>query len=177
MSDRQPDLPMGDLLDRLIGEAEQTQADSRAAEGKILPPETASSPSSPVGGLLGGLLSNPALLSALPQLISGLGALSGGAPASEQGGEATAASASTPATSDNKTDKAASTSKHAFPPDRHTALLCAIKPYLGSQRRQAADYLISLCRVWGTLQSMGIDLPALLLPAPSNSPQGQDKEV
>ena len=64
-----------------------------------------------------------------------------------------------------------------LPPDRHTALLCALKPYLGSERRQAVEYLISVCRVWGTLQSVGLTLPALLSPEQGKGTPSGDKEV
>lgn len=81
-----------------------------------------------------GLLKNPAVLSALPVFLSG-GSLPGGMAA---GGKKK--------------------------PDRHTALLVAIKPYLGRERQQTADQLISLCRLWDTLQGSGLTrlLPALL---------------
>ncbi len=178
MSDRQADMsaenatppPLGDVLERLMDEAEQGRTDAADVPVKILPPDVPAS-GAPSGGILGGLLSNPALLSALPQLVSGLGTLSKG-------------SASADAQSNGDTEKetasAASVSKAPAVfshPDRHTALLCALKPYLGTERQQAAEYLISLCRVWNTLQGMGINLPALLLSGQSGVSQHQDKEV
>lgn len=40
--------------------------------------------------------------------------------------------------------------------DRHTALLCAIKPYLSPRRQEAAETVIRLCRVWDALERSGI---------------------
>ncbi len=51
--------------------------------------------------------------------------------------------------------------KGAAPPDRHTALLCAIKPYLGPDRQAAADTVLRLVRVWDALARSGISLSSL----------------
>ena len=137
---------MEDLLTRLIREAEGAEDAAPPSIASDLPPTEvvgdraeASNGEAPLNSLLQGLVESPALLSALPQLLKGLGGL--GAV-----GEGKASASKSPAV------------------DRHTALLCALKPYLCSSRQQAAEYLISLCRVWGTLQGMGLNLPALLMP-------------
>lgn len=178
MSDRQADMPtgnstappIGDLLERLMDEAEQGQIDTADTPVKILPPDVPAV-GAPEGGVLGGLLSNPAILSALPQLISGLGMISKGPASADNRGNRSV---------DKDTVSASSAVKApvgSLHPDRHTALLCALKPYLGSERQQAAEYLISLCRVWNTLQGMGINIPALLLSGQGGVSQHQDKEV
>jgi hypothetical protein len=46
--------------------------------------------------------------------------------------------------------------------DRHTALLCAVKPYLSPARREAAETVIRLCRVWDALERSGISLSGVL---------------
>lgn len=133
------------VLDRLIREAETATPVPAASD--IPPTEAvgnrteAPSGEAPLNSLLNGLAANPALLSAIPQLLKGFGGLAAG------GGEGKPSAAESPVI------------------DRHTALLCALKPYLGSSRQQAAEYLINLCRVWGTLQGMGLNLPALIMPA------------
>lgn len=133
------------LLEKLIREVQEN-----ATSDTDTPP---ASPSQ-AGGILGGLASNPALIQALPQLLSSLGRLSGGASTHAEG---------------NPHPRSNSSASM----DRHTALLCALKPYLGKERRQAADYMINFCKVWSTLQSMGISLPMLL--SSFTGERGEDK--
>ena len=40
--------------------------------------------------------------------------------------------------------------------DRHTALLCAIKPYLGERRQATAETVLRLCRLWDALSRAGL---------------------
>ena len=143
-------LDLKGLLDQLLDEAENNPTigsppppsppASSVPSGES-PPAPASSGDPP---LLGALLSNPALLSALPALMENLPALTGGR--SPGSGSATV------------------TRPHSL--DRHTALLCAIKPYLSPGRREAAETVIRLCRVWDALEKSGISLTGLLGAAP-----------
>ncbi len=80
--------------------------------------DTAEAVSLPSNAMLGSLLSNPALLSALPSLLSTLGA-SPHAPSSPGGRR----------------------------PDHRTALLLALKPYLSDGRRQMIDYIVNISRL------------------------------
>ena len=148
-----------ELLDRLIRQAkDETQVPS--ADDR--PPAQ----SSPLNGILGGLLANPTLLQALPQLMSGLGQLTGGGHrSSSEGGEQPSDGPSPP--------------KRAPTVDRHIALLCALKPYLSRDRQKAADDMINLCRVWSTLQSIGVTLPWLTssLTGTGEGDVRDDKEV
>ena len=104
----------------------------------------ASSGASPLAGLLG----NPALLSALPTLLENIGPLMGALSGGVGGGGGV-------------------TRPHAI--DRHTALLCAVKPYLSPQRQSAADTVIRLCRIWDALERSGISLSGLLGSIPVGS--------
>ena len=136
--------PTEDMLDRLIREAQEEPPREETAKPTQAPPAT-----SPMGGLLSGLMSNPALLQALPQLMGSLGPLLGGGKTRDAADtKAVAATQDTPVVKQPHVSV-----------DRHTALLCAVKPYLSRERQQAAEYMISLCRVWSTLQGMGISLP------------------
>ncbi len=146
--------PTEDVLDRLI---RQVQAESPPTADVPLP-TSAPQNSASSGGLLGGLLSNPALLQALPALMGQVGK---GSPQGEGN------------------PPSPSPAKASVSVDRHTALLCAIKPYLGHDRQQAAEYMIRMCRIFSTLQSMGISLPTLLTSMAGGGEQTftQDKEV
>lgn len=154
---------MNALLERLLDEVEKGPADG--AHPPDIPAVAAPSPPSPTAGGngLGALLTNPALLTVLPTLAENLapllGSLSGG-------GVGSAASATRPHTV-----------------DRHTALLCAVKPYLSPRRQEAAETVIRLCRVWDALERSGISLPGVLagldrvIPTGQPTPGGGDKEV
>ena len=109
-------------------------------------------PENPLGALLGGLASNPALLTAIPTLMENLGPLLGGGGIGKNGGGG----------------KGGSSKPLSHSPDRHTALLCAVKPYLGRERQEAAEKIIRLCRAWDALQKSGMtDLLRGLAPAQS----------
>jgi hypothetical protein len=157
---------MNALLDRLLDEVEMGMADGAPpadvpAVGTV---PTVPPPSPAAGGnSLGALLTNPSLLTALPTLAENLapllGSLSGG-------GVGSAKSATRPRTV-----------------DRHTALLCAVKPYLSPRRQEAAETVIRLCRVWDALERSGISLSGVLagldkvIPTGQSSSTGRDKEV
>lgn len=47
------------------------------------------------------------------------------------------------------------------PMDRHTALLCALRPYLSPRRREAAQTLLRLCGVWDAIEASGLSLKGL----------------
>lgn len=81
----------------------------------------------------GALLSNPEILSKLPSIMSAVGSLSGGA---KSGSES---------------------AKHT---GQHTALLCALKPYLNSERRRAADTILNFLRIEEVLRTLPLNTQA-----------------
>lgn len=106
----------------------------------------ASSPSPDgVSPLLSGLLSNPALLAAIPTLVENL------SPLLNSSGHGTGNSR---ATSAGGKDTAPAAKK--YPVDRHTALICAVKPYLSPERQEAAETILRLCRIWDALGRSGM---------------------
>ncbi len=112
---------------------------------------TASPPRDP----LGGLVADPALLtSLLPTILSVMP--QNGTPSNGAKGR-------------------------AQPIDRHTALLCAVKPYLGERRQATAESVLKLCRLWDALNRAGLSpamLSGLLGGAPSGkTDDGQEGEV
>ncbi len=191
---------MGDTLERILREVETLREAEDLGEGETLreaedaprspppaegegstfddaPPSAAGArgfPSgstppegNPLGALLGGLASNPALLTAIPTLMENLGPLLGGGGIGKSGGGA----------------KGGGSKSIAPSLDRHTALLCAVKPYLGSGRQEAAEKIIRLCRAWDALQKSGMtDLLRGFVHAPQTAGEpkgrgGQDSYV
>ncbi len=152
-----PGRNMNDLLDRLLDEAEQGPPPSGTetsgaspsppipSAGQMPPPTLTGEGGGPMASLLGGLAANPALLSALPAVLENIGPLLSGLRAA--GAPSGAARSSVPG---------------ARSLDRHTALLCAVKPYLGAERQAAAETVIRLCRVWDALEKSGVSLSGLL---------------
>lgn len=160
-----PASEMNTLLERLLNEVEEGTEDP-SPQADIPTAATVASPdvgaSTVPGSGLGALLANPALLSALPTLAENLAPLLGSL--SRGAGSGTSA-----------------TRPHTV--DRHTALLCAVKPYLSPRRRDAAETVIRLCRIWDALERSGISLTGLLAGLDKAFPTGQspsrdgDKEV
>ena len=163
MSDysRSPD-PKG-LLERLLDEAEAEDGGESAPSAEMdrdgtSSPESSpqqqqpSSSASPSGSapMLEVLLSNPSLLTALPGLLENLTPLLGGI------------FRENPPSAGNSGEKRSPTATVPHRLDRHTALLCALKPYLSPSRREAAETVIRLCRVWDALERSGISLSGLL---------------
>ena len=147
-----PPSSLNGLLERLLDEAEgDAPLEADGSPPAPPPPDGADPPAplppssplagAPTGNPLGLLLQNPALLSALPSLLENLSPLLG----SLGGGVGSAPQATRP---------------HTI--DRHTALLCALKPYLSPHRRETAETVIRLCKVWDALERSGISLTGLL---------------
>jgi hypothetical protein len=148
----------GALLERLLDEAEA--AAPPAAEPPPTPPPPAGqssgeAPPPPAGNPLGLLLQNPALLSALPSLMENLSPLL----SSLGGGAGTSPNATRP---------------HSI--DRHTALLCALKPYLSPHRRETAETVLRLCKVWDALERSGISISSLLGSVGGGTASGEGRD-
>lgn len=144
------------LLDRILSEVEATSSPPSAAA----PPPP--SPSTGDPGALGGLLSNPALLSAIPTLLGNLAPLMSGGGGNGGGGS--------PPPSEHGGSPPPSLPAVRGHADRHTALLCAVKPYLSPARQESAETVIRLCRVWDSLERAGISLPGLLSSLGASAP-------
>ena len=142
----------GGLLERLLDEVESAPPSEEASDSPSTQPSAL--PSSG-GSPLGALLQNPALLSALPSLMENLTPLLGGL-----GG---GVGHSPPATRPHSVD-------------RHTALLCALKPYLSPHRRDTAETVIRLCRVWEALERSGISLSGILGSVSGVASQGEGRD-
>ena len=137
------------LLERLLDEVEAATDGGRPPEGQSVEP--------PKKDPLGLLLRDPTILSALPSLLGRL---------------------SSPASVGDKPAEGSPRATHPRAMDRHTALLCALKPYLSPHRRETAETVLRLCRVWDALERSGISLTELLgTVGGSASQEGRDDGV
>ena len=103
------------------------------------------------GDLLSSLLSSPELLSKLPSIISSI------KPIIELLGKRDTLGTSQPAISTSKVSEpthADHLDKSGRGSDSRTALLCAMKPYLSQDRRNAIDYIVKLGRLGDILKTL-----------------------
>ena len=109
---------------------------------------------SSTGDILSSLLSNPELISKLPQILSALGPLMSGLGGSshQTGNTDTNASAQTFAQQNPQPAAPPPSKKNDY--DSRAALLCAMKPYLGAERQNAIDYIIKLSRLGDILKTL-----------------------
>lgn len=148
---------MQERLEQLLDEIEgQPAAEPPAPSSRV---ETAPPPD---GNPLGGLLANPELLAKLPSLLGALSPLMkqlGNPPPRAAGGTAQGRA-------------------HGGVPDRHRALLRALKPYLSPERRHATETMLELLELWDALSGMGLILPGLMGGAQVGSTEGEvEKDV
>ena len=131
-----PDFNFSDILSKLMPQSSPSESKATQSENKV------------GGDIFSALLSNPDLLSKLPQLISVIGPLMSSF--SQNQGPPTEASLPT---SKNIGDAPANP-KHHYNSDSRAALLCAMKPYLCHDRQNAIDYIIKLSRLGEILKTL-----------------------
>lgn len=132
------------LLGNLMGSAPspppqpQPQAQAQSSQANT---------SAPGADLIGSLLSNPEIISKLPQMLSMLKPLMNGASAAgtEQKNETAAPAALISNSTGQKSQRGM---------DDRTALLYAMKPYLKQERREAIDYMVKLSKLGDILKSL-----------------------
>lgn len=111
--------------------------------GKLLPkdaPQKETYEKSPIdGGVLSSLLQNPEIMGRLPEIISLISPMIGNL-----------GSSATPVSKPAVTH----TPSHSSEAQNRAALLCALKPYLKKERRDAVDYMIKLSRLGDILKSL-----------------------
>ena len=114
----------------------------------------------PIGDILSSVLSHPEALSKLPSVIAtvkpilemlGKGLSVGSSPTHSAPSDA-ASSAYKPASATGAFSK--DTSATTKSSDSRTALLCAMKPYLSEERRNAVDYIVKLSRLGEILKTL-----------------------
>lgn len=113
--------------------------------------EARSQQKNPSADIMSALLSNPELLSKLPSLISSI------KPIMELIGKSNLSSPSSqPAASITEEQEHTVSAKPQSKNDSdcRSALLCAMKPYLSSDRQNAIDYIIKLSRLGDILKTL-----------------------
>ena len=154
---------LASILQRLGGSDSSSTNAGAAVEVGASSGGATSVGSNPLGDVFSSLLSNPELIAKLPVIISSvkpiiemlgkgfsLGAVSTSADAS--GGAVATPVASTDATV--STSALNDTSVHGRGSDSRTVLLCAMKPYLSDDRRNAVDYIVKLSRLGEILKTL-----------------------
>lgn len=131
----QPDFNLSDILSKLMPQA--------PSENKSAPSENKG-----MGDIFSSLLSNPELLSKLPQLISVIGPLM----SSFSQNQSTGAENTVP--TQKIIESPPAISKPHYSSDSRAALLCAMKPYLCHDRQNAIDYIIKLSRLGELLKTL-----------------------
>ena len=146
-SNERNDSVQDDILSAILG---------RIGQGSSTNPQGISSDQSAAANgsadILTSLLSNPELITKLPTIIASIKPIieilgKSGADSNESVSVASLPQKSEPVSAHaTKSDKGAS--------DSRTALLCAMKPYLGEDRRQAIDYIVKLGRLGEILKTL-----------------------
>lgn len=114
------------------------------------PTPSASVSSAQSGDILSSLLSNPELIAKLPAIISTIKPIIELFGKSNQSASETVSVAALPVES-APSAPAAKTSQGS---DSRSALLCAMKPYLSEDRRNAIDYIVKLGRLGDILKTL-----------------------
>lgn len=132
----QPDFNLSDILSKLMPQSTPNESKAAPSDNKG------------TGDIFSALLSNPELLSKLPQLISVIGPLM----SSFSQAHSTADESSVP--TGKSVGDIPAVSKHPYNSDSRAALLCAMKPYLCRDRQNAIDYIIKLSRLGEILKTL-----------------------
>lgn len=156
-----PDL-LGDILGKIIGS--QTQSSPILSSGETTSIDNspsgvsgtnAGNTQNPFGDIFSSLLSNPDLLIKLPSIISAAKPIIDMFSQSQKSvssisSDGVAVSAALPTASSKPTSKR--TLGHEA--ECRNALLCAMKPYLSSDRQNTIDYIVKLSRLGDILKTL-----------------------
>ena len=163
-SESMQDEILASILQRLGGSDSSSTNAGAAVEVGASSGGATSVGSNPLGDVFSSLLSNPDLIAKLPVIISSVKPIiemlskgfSPGAAASTSA-DASGGAVTTPVASTDASVSAAAlkdTSVHGRGSDSRTALLCAMKPYLSDDRRNAVDYIVKLSRLGEILKTL-----------------------
>ena len=152
-----PDI-LGDILGKILGS--QAQGIEESATPDSAPPGAsgginANNPQNPFGDIFSSLLSNPDLLVKLPSIISAAKPIIDMFSQSQRNASPSQ-SDSVPAsvTLSNAEGKSVPTRTLGREAECRNALLCAMKPYLSSDRQNTIDYSVKLSRLGDILKTL-----------------------
>ena len=100
------------------------------------------------GDILSAFLSNPELIAKLPGIVASV------RPIIEMLGKGSPITSAPPPTSSGESVSTALSISKSHTNDSRTALLCALKPYLGAERQNAIDYVVKLGRLSEVLKTL-----------------------
>jgi hypothetical protein len=153
-SESSPDI-LGDILGKILGS--QTQSTGEIATSESVPSGAGAgtSASNSQNPLLSSLLSNPELLVKLPSIISAAKPIIDMFSQSQKSpSAATSDSVATGALISGSDNKSAPTRTLGREAECRNALLCAMKPYLSSDRQNTIDYIVKLSRLGDILKTL-----------------------
>lgn len=133
------------LLGQFMQSASSNKNNSEDATA-VSPPSVSSEQKQAGGDILSSLLSNPEIISKLPQVLSMLKPLMDG------GAVPTAAHVDSQISSNSTPTSLIKPQKKEC--DNRAALLYALKPYLKRERQEAIDYMVKLSRLGDILKSL-----------------------
>ena len=152
--ERPSEAAQDEILATILKRIGGTQAGASTASIPASASSATDDTANPLGSIISSLLSNPDLIAKLPLIISSvkpiIEMLGKGYSASPSAVTASAVEASTSAQQERKNDSPA----HKGASDSRTALLCAMKPYLSEDRRNAVDYIVKLSRLGEMLKTL-----------------------
>ena len=106
------------------------------------------------GDMLSSLLSNPEIISKLPQILSMIKPIMEGMSASSVPASTTPSQASAKSESPQSLPAEISSGHTHRSPDCRATLLYAMKPYLNRERQEAIDYIVKLSKLGDILKSL-----------------------
>ena len=155
-SENSPDL-LGDILGKILSPQPQTAKETATAENITSGTGVtgAFNSQNPVGDIFSSLLSNPEMLAKLPSIISAAKPIIDMFSQSQKSvSSSTSDSVATGALISGSDNKSAPTRTLGREAECRNALLCAMKPYLSSDRQNTIDYIVKLSRLGDILKTL-----------------------
>ena len=153
-SESSPDI-LGDILGKILGSQAQSTGEIATSESVPSGASAGTTANNSQNPLLSSLLSNPELLVKLPSIISAAKPIIDMFSQSQKSlSAAPSDSVATGALISGSDNKSAPTRTLGREAECRNALLCAMKPYLSSDRQNTIDYIVKLSRLGDILKTL-----------------------